>query len=129
MLFPTQVLSQFREIKMLCERAAGRHTGICRRCLSSYALGRRLHPLVKMTQGGMNTMRTKQAFPLTEALGNLWCRLIHDAPMWPIHGEYQCRVCLRRYGVPWAEEPHEASLLKGGPAMPTLNGLHPFRNS
>jgi len=22
--------------------------------------------------------------------------------MWPVHGEYQCRTCGRRYPVPWA---------------------------
>jgi hypothetical protein len=76
----------------------------------------------------MNTMRTRQAFPLTEALGGFWCRLMHDSPMWPIHGEYQCRVCLRRYGVPWAEESREPSLSKRR-AMPSLNGLHSFRDS
>jgi len=34
--------------------------------------------------------------------GTLWCDLMHDSPMWPIHGEYQCRICGRRYPVPWA---------------------------
>jgi len=34
--------------------------------------------------------------------GTLWCDFMHDAPMWPIHGEYQCRICGRRYPVPWA---------------------------
>jgi hypothetical protein len=28
---------------------------------------------------------------------------MHDAAMWPIHGQYQCRTCGRRYAVPWAE--------------------------
>jgi hypothetical protein len=27
---------------------------------------------------------------------------MHDAPMWPIHGHYQCRVCGRQYPVPWS---------------------------
>lgn len=34
----------------------------------------------------------------------LWCGIMHDSPMWPIHGEYQCRACGRRYPVPWATE-------------------------
>jgi hypothetical protein len=42
-------------------------------------------------------------FKMTENIGRLWCRLIHDAPMWPIHGHYQCRTCNRQYSVPWAE--------------------------
>jgi len=37
-------------------------------------------------------------------LGAMWCELVHDSPMWPIHGEYQCRTCGRRYPVPWARE-------------------------
>jgi hypothetical protein len=39
-----------------------------------------------------------------QSLGALWCDLMHDSPMWPIHGEYQCRTCGRHYGVPWAEQ-------------------------
>jgi len=29
----------------------------------------------------------------TERLGTLWCALMHDSTMWPIHGEYRCRTC------------------------------------
>jgi hypothetical protein len=32
----------------------------------------------------------------------LWCAATHDAPMWPIHGQYRCRTCGRSYLVPWA---------------------------
>jgi len=39
-----------------------------------------------------------------EKLGVLWCDLMHDSPMWPSHGEYQCRTCGRHYAVPWAEQ-------------------------
>jgi hypothetical protein len=28
--------------------------------------------------------------------------VMHDSPMWPIHGEYECRTCGRRYPVLWA---------------------------
>jgi hypothetical protein len=35
-------------------------------------------------------------------LGALWCTFMHDAPMWPTHGHYQCRTCGRHYPVPWA---------------------------
>jgi hypothetical protein len=34
----------------------------------------------------------------------LWCRLMHAAPMWPIHGTYRRRTCGRSYLVPWAGE-------------------------
>jgi hypothetical protein len=37
----------------------------------------------------------------TGKLGVLWCTFMHDSPMWPIHGEYQCRACGRHYPVPW----------------------------
>jgi hypothetical protein len=39
---------------------------------------------------------------LGRRLGVFWCRLMHDAPMWPIHGTYQCRICAQSYTVPWA---------------------------
>jgi hypothetical protein len=30
-------------------------------------------------------------------LGTIWCGLMHDSVMWPIHGQYQCRTCGRSY--------------------------------
>ena len=39
-----------------------------------------------------------------EKLGEAWCGLMHDAPMWPMHGEYECRTCGRHYPVPWSGE-------------------------
>jgi hypothetical protein len=38
---------------------------------------------------------------LMEKLGFLWCKSLHNSPMWPIHGHYTCRVCHRQYQVPW----------------------------
>ncbi len=38
----------------------------------------------------------------TNKLGAMLCVLMHDATTWPIHGEYQCRTCGRRFPVPWA---------------------------
>jgi hypothetical protein len=38
---------------------------------------------------------------LTKKVGDAWCRIMHDSPMWPIHGQYQCRRCMRRFPVPW----------------------------
>jgi hypothetical protein len=34
-------------------------------------------------------------------LGAMWCGFMHDSPMWPIHGQYQCRTCGRRRQVEW----------------------------
>jgi hypothetical protein len=48
-------------------------------------------------------------------LGALWCTFMHDSPMWPIHGEYQCRTCGRHYPVPWA-----AHKLLAAPPAPTV---------
>ncbi len=43
-------------------------------------------------------------------IGRAWCRAMHDRPMWPIHGEYECSTCLRRYRVPWdSDEPVQES--------------------
>lgn len=38
-----------------------------------------------------------------DKLGAVWCRFMHNAPMWPIHGYYECGVCGRNYPVPWAD--------------------------
>jgi hypothetical protein len=36
-----------------------------------------------------------------ENLNRLWCKFAHSSVMWPIHGQYRCRKCLRLYPVPW----------------------------
>lgn len=36
-----------------------------------------------------------------EKIGRFWCRLMHHSPMWPIHDQYQCRTCLRRFPLRW----------------------------
>jgi hypothetical protein len=36
-------------------------------------------------------------------LSDRWCRLMHSEPMWPSHGQYECRTCGRRYRVCWEE--------------------------
>jgi hypothetical protein len=41
---------------------------------------------------------------IAERLRVLWCRLMHDAPMWPIHGSYRCGTCGQSYPIPWASE-------------------------
>jgi len=38
-------------------------------------------------------------------IGRVWCKAMHNRPMWPIHGEYECSTCLRRYRVPWDQQP------------------------
>ena len=41
-----------------------------------------------------------------EAVRSLWCKCMHEAAMWPIHGWYRCRTCHRRHPVPWASRNH-----------------------
>jgi len=36
-------------------------------------------------------------------VGELWCRHMHPAPMWPVKGRYQCPTCLRAYPVAWEQ--------------------------
>jgi hypothetical protein len=34
-------------------------------------------------------------------IADLWCRKMHNEAMWPIHGKYVCKRCLREYPVAW----------------------------
>jgi hypothetical protein len=34
-------------------------------------------------------------------IADLWCKLMHTEPMWPSHGQYECRTCGRRHPVCW----------------------------
>jgi hypothetical protein len=52
--------------------------------------------------------------------GRSWCGLMHSSPMWPIHGQYQCGECGRRYSVPWA-------LDTSGPLQGEQTGVEPAR--
>jgi hypothetical protein len=36
-----------------------------------------------------------------QRLGEIWCGVMHDEPMWPVHNHYECRRCGRRYRVAW----------------------------
>jgi hypothetical protein len=37
-------------------------------------------------------------------MGRAWCRATHKRTLWPIHGEYKCSTCFRRYRVLWETE-------------------------
>jgi hypothetical protein len=55
--------------------------------------------------------------------GRSWCGLMHSSPMWPIHGQYQCGECGRRYSVPWASDtfppaPGKLTVVEPGPTVP-----------
>jgi hypothetical protein len=38
-------------------------------------------------------------------LGDIWCKLMHRAVTWPVHGHYHCRVCWREYPISWEVAP------------------------
>jgi len=38
---------------------------------------------------------------MVERFLSAWCRLTHDAAMWPMHGRYTCARCLRQHPVSW----------------------------
>jgi hypothetical protein len=42
-------------------------------------------------------------------IGDLWCKKMHTEAMWPIHGRYICKRCLREHPVEWDEQ-HYASI-------------------
>ena len=52
-------------------------------------------------------------------VADLWCTLMHPAPMWPSHGYYRCRACGREYPVPW-EEPGQRKSSIDSPAGAVL---------
>ena len=47
-------------------------------------------------------------------VGTLWCSVMHESPMWPIHDHYECRTCGRRYPAfaeaSLADRRHESAL-------------------
>jgi hypothetical protein len=47
-----------------------------------------------------------------ERVAVAWCRLMHRDAMWPIHGKYQCRKCLRSYPISWAGEPEKTPAVR-----------------
>jgi hypothetical protein len=54
-------------------------------------------------------MHQEQSHRWIETAKDLWCGFLHDEPMWPINGRYQCRKCLRYSNIPWAAAPQSIS--------------------
>jgi hypothetical protein len=46
---------------------------------------------------------SKHTHQPAQGWADLWCRVMHNSLMWPIHGQAQCRRCGRRRPVPWAQ--------------------------
>jgi hypothetical protein len=36
-----------------------------------------------------------------ERFKQLWCKLFHNALMWPMHGKVTCKICLITHKVGW----------------------------
>ncbi len=51
------------------------------------------------------------AFKLTDKIGRMWCRLMHESVSWPIHGHYHCWTCMRQYQVGWTEAPQNTPVV------------------
>jgi hypothetical protein len=58
-----------------------------------------------------------------EKLGALWCQLMHDAPMWPMHGRYECATCGREYLVPWGEHNQQPAVARQPVFTQALAGM------
>ena len=54
---------------------------------------------------------------LFNQLGTWWCMRMHSTAMWPLHGKYRCRTCLREFAVEFehmpAKEADQGSALLG----------------
>jgi hypothetical protein len=46
---------------------------------------------------------------MLEGVSRWWCKRMHSKAMWPIHGKYICRVCLREYPISWVADELEAT--------------------
>jgi hypothetical protein len=51
---------------------------------------------------------------LQSRIGTLWCSLVHESVTWPIHSEFECRSCGRRYAA-FAEPPIANSAVSRSP--------------
>jgi hypothetical protein len=49
--------------------------------------------------------------PAQARIADFWCKLMHTEPMWPSHGQYQCRKCGRRHRVGWEEVRDQSALV------------------
>jgi hypothetical protein len=54
---------------------------------------------------GVELPQGESTMPGQGRIGDLWCRLMHTEPMWPVHGQYECRTCGRRFHVDWEQPP------------------------
>jgi len=61
---------------------------------------------VAKAEDGKQADSDKERIPIEPTLvriAEVWCRLMHTEPMWPSHGQYECRTCGRRQRVCWEQ--------------------------
>jgi hypothetical protein len=71
--------------------------------------------------------------PLSEEIGmaiwngfsKWWCERMHSKAMWPIHGRYVCRVCLREHPISWFQDDYADAGERLGRISRSKLGLHP----
>jgi hypothetical protein len=47
-----------------------------------------------------------------KGIRRFWCRKLHKAAMWPIHGKYICSRCLEEHPVYWEAAPATVASLE-----------------
>jgi hypothetical protein len=60
---------------------------------------------------------------MLDNLHRFWCVFMHNDLKWPMHGQYQCRICGRSYAVPWAERGSTAPAVRQMRLPPLLSAL------
>jgi hypothetical protein len=60
-------------------------------------------PQTNRPNGHLVDKECRSMKPTQTRIGTLWCRVMHAEPMWPAHGQYECRRCGRRHPVCWQE--------------------------
>ncbi len=74
-----------------------------------------------MMGGGM-LQDTRQKFG--DRVGAMWCGLMHNGVMWPIHGQYQCAECGRHYPVEWTGD--QTSPIRREPSASLRSAVTPL---
>ena len=55
---------------------------------------------------------------LQSKVDTVWCSLMHESIMWPVHGHYECRTCGRRYSA-FSEAQTASAAATGALSLPT----------
>jgi hypothetical protein len=80
-----------------------------------------MHKQTSTANGGNEALMTTGGLrnDWIEMMRSFWCKCMHEAAMWPIHGWYRCRNCHRRHPVLWGSHNHYPAALRpvvqGGP--------------